>query len=193
MARKRTGPVPGYLRRKVPSALLMLVDGRKFIEILGLGLALILIYGPIVGPPDHNAISYLVAPLICPWIPAIYYLLRPIRPYSGYRGRWGTLGGMIGKDKTDPEAARLTALFASSDARAYILRAALRMSAILFAPLAVTALIAWQSLTWTLSSPDQFPGFAGGFIGSYIALFADVISWGILTWAKDAQPQSAPP
>jgi hypothetical protein len=171
--------------------LLMMADGRKFWVPFGLGLALVMIYGPIVGPPDHNGLRYLIAPLICPWIPAAYYLLRPIRPYSGYRGRWGTLGGMVGKDKTDPEAARLTALFASPEARNYIRRVALRMSAILFAPLVITALFASESLTWTPLSLWQFQGFTVGLIGSSIALFADVIDWGIRAWAKNARPTTA--
>ena len=74
------GPIPGRLRRKVPSALLMFVDGQRFWIVFGFGLALLAIYGPIVGTPDYDGFRYLLLPVLSPWVPALYYKLRPVNP-----------------------------------------------------------------------------------------------------------------
>jgi hypothetical protein len=47
------------------------------------------IYGPLVGPPDHDGFRYLLLPVLSPWVPALYYKLRPINPYSRSDGRRG--------------------------------------------------------------------------------------------------------
>ena len=128
----------------------MSVDGARFWTIFGLGLALLGIYGPVVGIPDHDGFRYLLLPLLCSWVPALYYKLRPIQPYSGYRGRWGDLGPMIGKDEKDAEAKSLVDLLRSGEGQAAVTRVAIRSSMVLFVPMALISLALWGSLTWTL-------------------------------------------
>ena len=177
------GTIPGRLRRKVPSALLMFVDGQRFLTIFGLGLVLIGIYGPLVGAPDHDGFRYLLLPLLCPWVPALYYKRRPIHPYSGYRGRWGDLGPMIGKDETDAEAKGLVDLLRSGDGQAAMTRVAIRSSMVLFVPKSLVSMVLWGSLTWTFWSPWLFFSIGMGVIGCWIAVFTQIISWGVRTWA----------
>jgi hypothetical protein len=178
------GPIPGRLRRKVPSALLMSVDGAPFWTIFGLSLALLGIYGPIVGTADHDGFRYLLLPLLCPWVPALYYKLRPIHPYSGYRGRWGDLGPMIGKDKTDAEAKGLVDLLRSNEGQAALTRVAILTSMALFVPMVLVSLALWGSLTWTFWSRWLFFGLSLSVIGCWIAVFTQIISWGVRTWAQ---------
>jgi hypothetical protein len=71
----------------------MFVDGQRFWTVFGFGVALLAIYGPLVGPPDHDGFRYLLLPVLSPWVPALWYKLCPINPYSGYRGRWQNLVG----------------------------------------------------------------------------------------------------
>ena len=189
MPAKKIKLVSGRFRRKVPPALLMFADGRKLWVVFGLGLALFGIYGPVVGPPDNDGWRYLLGPLILPWLPAIYYFFRPIRPYSGYRGRYGDLTGMIDKDETDPEAARLSALFRSDGARRFMMRTALTHSAILFAPLALATLALGDSVAWNLWTPWLVPSAVLGLIGSTIAFFAEIIHWGVVTWGHEPAPE----
>jgi hypothetical protein len=177
------GRIPGRLRRKIPPALLMFVDGRWFWTIFGLGLALFAIYGPIVGVPDHDGLRYLILPLLCPWIPASYYKLRPIHPYSGYRGRWHNLRGMIGKDQTDPEAKQLVELFQSAEGQAAMTRSAITISVLLFAPMAVACIALRDSLTWTFWSKGLFLSIGMSVIACWITLFTQIVSWGVRTWA----------
>jgi hypothetical protein len=179
------GPIPGGLRRKIPSALLMCVDGVRFWTIFGLGLALLGIYGPVVGTPDHDGFRYFLLPLLSPWVPALYYKLRPIHPYSGYRGRWGDLGPMIGKDETDAEAKRLVELFRSNEGQAAVTRVAILSSMVLFVPMALVSMALWGSLNWTFRSHWLFFSISLSVIGCWIAVFTQIISWGVRTWASD--------
>ena len=179
------GAIPGRLRRKIPSALLMGVDGARFWTIFGLGLALVGIYGPVVGAPDHDGFRYLLLPLLSPWVPALYYKLRPIHPYSGYRGRWGDLGPMIGKDERDAEAKRLVELFRSDEGQAAMTRVAVLSSMVLFVPMALVSMALWGSLTWTFWSRWLFFGVSLSLIGCWIAVFTQILSWGVWTWASD--------
>jgi hypothetical protein len=177
------GRIPGRLRRKVPSALLMFVDGRWFWTAFGLGLALLAIYGPIVGVPDHDGFRYLILPLLCPWIPSLYYKLRPIHPYSGYRGRWHNLGGMIGKDQTDAEAKSLVELLQSAEGQAAITRSAVIISILLFIPMVLVCIVLGPSLTWTFWSDWLFFGVSMSIIACWIIVFTQTINWGVRTWA----------
>jgi hypothetical protein len=62
--------IPERLRRKVPSALLMLADEHVSLTFFGLGLAILFLYGPVAGIPDHNGLRYLLGPPICASVPA---------------------------------------------------------------------------------------------------------------------------
>jgi hypothetical protein len=193
---KRLNLIPGRLRRKVPTALLMAADGHVFWTIFGLGLAIFFLYGPVVGTPDHNGLRYLLGPLICPSIPAAWYIWRPLNPYSGYRGRWGTLGPMLWKDKTDPDCARLVELFRSDHARRFLIGAAQRMSLVMLIPLAVAAFVLRKNLNWSIPSFWQVQGLLGAMIGTWIAVFASLMTWGLRTWAVELAPEevdSGPP
>lgn len=182
----RPSKIPGRLRRKVPSALLMFVDGRRFMTIFGLGLALFGIYGPVAGPPSHDGLRYLLLSLLCPALPTLYYKLRPVQPYSGYRGRWGDLGPMIGKDERDAEARQLRDLMRSAEAQGAMTRIGVRMAVILFVPMAIASAVLWPSLSWTLWSQVLFMSLVLGMIGCWIAVFAQLIGWGVTTWAARA-------
>ncbi len=159
------------------------VDGARFWTIFGLGLALVGIYGPVVGAPDHDGFRCLLLPLLSPWVPALYYKLRPIHPYSGYRGRWGGLGPMIGKDERDAEAKRLVELFRSDEGQAAVTRVAMLSSMVLFVPMALVSSALWGSLTWTFWSRWLFFGVSLSLIGCWIAVFTQILSWGVRTWA----------
>jgi hypothetical protein len=168
----------------------MIADGHTFWTIFGLGLATFFLYGPVAGKPDHNGWRYLLAPLICPWVPAVWYIWRPLHPYSGYRGRWGTLGPMLWKDKTDPECARLVELLRSEDARRYQTATAQRFALMMFLPLAIAALVLRKQLDWSISSFWQMQGLLGAIIGTWIAVFANLLTWGLRTWASEVAPEA---
>ncbi len=159
------------------------VDGARFWTIFGLGLALVGIYGPVVGAPDHDGFRCLLLPLLSPWVPALYYKLRPIHPYSGYGGRWGDLGPMIGKDERDAEAKRLVELFRSGEGQAAVMRVAMLSSMVLFVLMALVSIAFWGSLTWTFWSRWLFFGVSLSVIGCWIAVFTQILSWGVRTWA----------
>ena len=161
----------------------MFVDGRHFMTIFGLGLALLGIYGPVVGPVSHDGLRYLLLPLLFPSLPALYYKLRPVQPYSSYRGRWGELGPMIGKDERDAEARQLRDLMQSAEAQGAMTRIGVRMAASLLVPMAIASAVFWSSLSWMLWSQALFISLGFGIIGCWIAFFAQLIGWGVTTWA----------
>ena len=91
---------------------------------------------------------------------------------------------MLDLDDSEPEAKRLVQLFRSKEVRAFIIRTAMKLSGILFLVMVVATIAVRNSLSWLLLSPWFFPGFAGGCIGSYVALGNEYINWGLKTWAN---------
>jgi len=187
--------IPPALRRKISSALLMSVgrDGRA-LKMLGIGLAAAGLYGPITVNPDHNGVLYLLGPWIAPTVVALLYTFVPFRPYRGVF--WAK--NMHEVDEHDPVVMRLVELYKSDEARRHVWHESLKISGILFAILGTAAFLLRDSLNWTLpSSLNQFlwtqrqgpghwfwVGFIGSFIGSYLALSAAYIGWGLTTWVE---------
>ncbi len=175
-------PLPHELRSKVPPLVVMFLEQRIFWTLFGLALALFSLYGPIAGPHahDYNGYRYLLAPWVCPWVPAISYIIFPPNPYRGYPA---SFAGMVELDQRDPDAKRLAELFRSPEARHVLVRTTLKISAVLFVVMALVTVAVRDSLTWSFSSYWLIPGLLGGAIGSLGALRSQVISWGLRNWA----------
>jgi len=108
----------------------MLDEQRRFFTLFGIGLALLTLHGPVVGRTDYNRLRYLLAPWVCPVLLAAYDSLRPFNPYeSGAAG----YAGMVGDDSADPDARRLSTIFASNEAGHSLWLTAGRLSSQLFA------------------------------------------------------------
>jgi hypothetical protein len=122
--------VPRHLVAKVPPMLLMSLSLRTFWNIFGVGLGLLLLYGPITGiNQDHNGLRYLLGPLIGPTVALSFLLLCPFNPYRGSAAR---LSGMENRDKWDPEARRLVELFRSNAARRFLVTSSMKISCVLY-------------------------------------------------------------
>jgi hypothetical protein len=180
------------LRSKLTPGLNMLLDMGSFTYWFGIGMAVLLLYGPIVGPhKDHNLFRYIVAPWICPFLVAGYYRVAGYNPYgtrSGY-SFWGW--GRPGFDKTDADAKRLVDTFRSVDAKRAVLRCSLRVSVTIFALIAIAALASRHSLSLSLWSYWTGQGFLGCCLGSYIAVSWLFVNWGVQNWARDANAVGA--
>jgi hypothetical protein len=172
------------LRRKVPPMLLMFDDQRTFWTLLGMGLAVLMLYGPVVGRRDHNALRYLLGPWLCPAVVAAYYYFKPFTPYSVGAAR---IADMVDDHTRDPDARRLVEVFQSKEARHFLVRATLKLSSRLFGIMMFLALLHWQSLTWTLTSSWLGGGLIGGWIGSFIVLMVEISHWGLERWEADSR------
>jgi hypothetical protein len=161
--------------------LFMFLEQRTFWALFGIAFCVLTLYGPWVGPPDNNGYRYLLAPLLCPMLPALYYLFRPLNPYKGPAAR---LGGMTDFDKSDNDAARLVQLFSSKEARDYLWQTAMKISAVLFAIMAVITIACRNSLNWSFPSPWLGQGVIGCCIGSFITLGTEYVRWSLGTWAN---------
>lgn len=173
--------VPSELRGKIQPLVLTFFERPVWVILFGLGFALLSLYGPIIGPPDHNGFRYLLAPWVCPWIGAAYFLFVP---YNPYRGSPLFVGKMLDLDQRDPDARRLVQLFESQEARRVLVRIVLKISAILFMIMALITLIIPDSLNWSFSSYWLIPGVLGCCIGSSIVIAAQYIGWGLRNWAS---------
>ena len=175
--------IPRELRAKAPPLLLMFVKQRVYWTIFGLGLAVFLLYGPISGPnaPDHNGLRYLLAPWICPWGAAIYYMFVPFNPYSS--GSVSRFAGMIDYNKRDSDANRLVEVFRSPATRHALIRVTLRISVILFLIMMLITIIIRHSLTWSFSSYWLGEGLLGGTVGASIAVGSEYVNSGVRFWA----------
>jgi hypothetical protein len=158
----------------------------------GLGLAAFCLYGPIAGASDHNGFRYLVGPWICPSVTAVFRSLFPFRPYRGIM----FVDRTRDVDTTDRVSMRLVEIYRSNEARGYLWRQCLKLSAILFVIMGLLSLPVQHSLNWSFpyslyqsmpssASRDWFwLGWGGGILGSYIALMTDYVTWGLMRWAN---------
>jgi hypothetical protein len=169
------------LRNKVPPILFMFLEQRRFWILFGIGFCILMLYGPVVGHPDHNGYRYLLGPVLCPMACAIYMVVRPFNPYKGFAAR---LGGMIDSHESEPDARRLLELFKSDLARHHIWRTTAKVSGVLFLFMAIAAAVLRNSLNWTILSPWFGQGLIGGCLGSFVAIGAEYIGWGLKTWAS---------
>jgi len=169
------------LRRKVPPMVLMMADLRTFWTLFGMGLAVAMLHGPIVGRPDYNGLRYLLGPWLCPVAGTAYYFLWPFNPYRVTAT--DRMAGPFTCNARDPDAQRLIQVFQSKAARHFLLRATLQISGQLFGIMVLLAVLHWRSLTWTLTSFWLAPGLVVGGIGSSIVLGVELISWGLSRWA----------
>jgi hypothetical protein len=172
--------IPDDLRRKVPRMMLMYVDQPTFGLVFGLGLAVFMLHGPVVGQVDYNGLRFLLAPWLCSPFAAACHVLRP---YNPYRGTWAEWASMIDKDHVDADAKRLRHLFRSAEARRFLLRASVKTSLMLFVAMTLLAVAHRKSLNWTLVSPWLGQGLIGGFFGAFVALKTQFLNWGVKRWA----------
>ncbi len=186
--------LPPELRRKISPALYTLIAQQSsFMRYFGLGLAAFCLYGPIAGASDHNGFRYLVGPWICFGVTAVFRSFFPFRPYRGilFVDRTHDI------DTTDPASMRLVEVYRSIEARRYLWRQCLKLSAILFVIMGLLSLPVRDSLNWFFPyslyqsvpssvSRDWFwLGWGGGILGSHIALMTDYVTWGLTTWAGE--------
>ncbi len=170
------------LRRKVPSFVLMFLEQRPFWLLFGIGLCIFSLYGPIIGrPADHNGFRYLLGPIVCPIPSFLYYWVHPFNPYRGPAARFA---GMIDRDKTDEEANRLVQVFQSPQARVFLARTTILLSAVLFLIMALITLAFRNSLNWLPVSSWLGQGLIGALIACFVTLGSAYIAWGLETWAR---------
>lgn len=173
---------PAILRNKVPAMVFMFVEQRYFGFFFGVAICVVALHGPLIGRRDPNGFRYLLGPLVCPAICAVYFLLRPFNPYRGVAAR---LGRVLEADQPGSDEKCLVDLFKSKLARQFILRTAAKISGLLLLLMAVIAGIERNSLSWSLFSYWSVPGILCGCIGSFIALGSEYIAWGLRTWAAE--------
>jgi len=166
--------VPPDLKHKFPARLLMLIGWRSWGQPLWIGVCLLMLYGPVVNTPNHNVFLYLIGPWVCPMIPALYYMLVPLKP-----GRYD------GIDLQDPDVKRLIALFQSGDARRFLFKMALKLSLILFVPMLFITIVLRKSLNWIFPSPWFGPGILGCCIGSWLYIGGELANWGLNKWVAN--------
>jgi hypothetical protein len=176
---------PRNLKVKI-SPSLFLAYGRSgvFMKLFGIGLAAMGLHGTLVlhpgEQPHHSGLMFLIGPWFFPAIVVIGYTFFPFRPYRGTR--------FVEKkrdiDVTDPVVMHLVELFKCTEARRHLwCRTFLGISGILFLVMGLFAVLHRHTLSWSLSPVDL--GGAGLAIGgSLIAVSADLISWGLKTWAE---------
>jgi len=174
---------PPALRNKVPPMILMFLDQRFFFTLFGMVFCIFTLYGPLVGRPDHNGYRYLLAPLVCPLLPALYFIFWPFDPFRGSAAR---LAGMVDYDKSDQGAKRLSEVLASREARQFIWRTTTVISGALFAVMVILAVIVRSSLNWLFPSAWLGQGLIGCCIGCFIALGTEYVRWGLTTWANQS-------
>jgi hypothetical protein len=173
----------GKLRRKVPPYVVMFLDQRQLWSLLGMGLCLLSLYGPLIGhDPDHNGLRYLLGPFVYPLPSLVFYLVNHFSPYRGPAAR---LARMVDMDKYDADAKRLVEIFQSVDADRVLLRVTILLSVALFIIMALVAYIFRSSLNWSPVSPWQAYGLAGGCIGSLLVIGTQYVVWGLKTWAAE--------
>lgn len=172
--------IPDDLRRKVPRMILMYVEQRAFWTFFGLGLAVFLLHGPLVGRRDYNGFRFLLGPWLCSAMAAACHLLWP---YNPYQGTWAQFASLTDDDRVDADAARLAQLLKSAETRRFLFRTTVKISSVLFVAMTLPAVLHWKSLNWTLASPWLGQGLIGGFVGVFIALKTELLNWGLKWWA----------
>ena len=144
--------IPRKLAVLLPPTVRMFGEQFPFSKWFGIGLAIFLLYGPVVGAHgDHNGFRYLLAPLVCPWFAAVYYRLAPLNVYHGYAAR---ISGLLNFDERNDDAQRFVTLFQSAETRSFAWRAARSVALFEVIIMAVLTLAnaAAGTLTWALSS-----------------------------------------
>ncbi len=141
---------PRVLRDKVLSMMFMFLEQKRFWTLFGIGFRVFMLFEPLVGRPDHNGCRYLIAPLVCPIGPALYFIFRPFDPTRGPAAR---LSGMVDRDRSDQDAKRLGEVLGSQEARKFIWRTTAMISGALFAVMAIVAITFRNSLNGLFPSP----------------------------------------
>jgi hypothetical protein len=165
----------------VPPMVFMFLEQRSFWTLFGIVFCIFTLIGPLFGHPDHNIYRYLLAPLVCPIAPALYFVLKPFNPYKGPAAR---LSGMTDRDKSDQDAKCLVQLFRSKEAQRFIWRTTAKISGVLFLLMSIMTTVVRDSLNWSFSSRGLGPGLMGCVLGSFIALGAEYVGWSLTTWAR---------
>jgi hypothetical protein len=179
--------VPQELARVLPPTVRIFAEQFPLSKWFSIGLAIFLLYGPVIGPhADHNGWRYLLGPLICPLLAALYYRFTPPNPYRGYSARYA---GLLNLDKRDANAQRFVSLFQSAAARSFVWRAMEKVALVELTVMAIVILAtgATGKLNWSIASSWSWQGFIGCCIGSFIAVGSEVFAWVLRKWVADAQ------
>jgi hypothetical protein len=192
MVATKTSVAPELKRKISPGLHTMVAEHSVSLWLFGLGLAAFLLYGPVVGVRDHNGFRYLLGPWFCPAIVAAYRTIVPFTPFRGTTFVEHTYD----VDRTDPAVMRLVELYKSSEAVRYLWKQTLKFAAVLFVIMGFLALLTRGSLRWSFpysldgsaaSDTSRYwfwMGWIGGCLGSFIALMADYITWGLRLWSS---------
>ena len=177
---------PRELKGKVSPSLAGYAGKSKLVSVLGIGLSIFALYGPMVGPPDHNIVLYLFGSLACPNFAALLLTVFPFRPY---RGSPFVRPGTKDVDTSDPQVIRLVEIYQPSKAWRFLWYTAAKISGILLASmgvLTVSLTLAAQPLNWSFSSPWFWHGMLGCCLFSWLTLGVQYIAWGFKQWTGDS-------
>jgi hypothetical protein len=172
------------LKGRVFSGLIWYSQQGTFVLCFSIPVAILMLFGPIAGRTDHNAIRYLAGPFICPFTAACCLTVFPFKPYRG-----SPFDGHKAEpvDSSDPAIKRLVALFASHSAKIFIWRAAIKLSCMLFVIMATLAFLIRQSLSWSLESSWFIYGLLGCSLFCWLAIGAQSLGWGFAAWLAESQ------
>jgi len=170
--------IPRELAPLLPPTVRMFADQFPFSKWFGVALAIFLLFGP---NGDRNGSRYLLTPLVCPLLTALYYRLLPPNIYRGYSAR---ISGLLDFNERNNDAQRFLALFESVAARSFLWRVARNVALLEFTVMAVLTLACalTGTLTWSVSSSWLWQGFIGCCLGSFIAVGSDVFAWVLRRW-----------
>jgi hypothetical protein len=171
--------IPFELKGRISPSILTVVETNGFWRAFGIGLSILMLYGPVWGQPDHNGIRYIVGPFAFPCLGAIYYTLRPFRPYRGtiFVERTRDI------DTTDPLVMRLVEIYKSPAARRFLWLSTTKMAFVQLVCMGFLTVLVRHSLHWTLVSPWFWAGAVGCSLFSWIALSSEYVAWGLRKWA----------
>jgi hypothetical protein len=149
--------------------------------------------------PEHNGLLFLLGPWVCPTaIALLWSALFSRRRFRIYRGNPFAAHNYVDTGD-DPVVMRLADLFNSDEARRHLWHASLKVSSLVFAILAVAALLLHNSLNWAYPSFENhffwtarrgiagywfWPGLFGCCLFSFLALVSEFFRWCLTTWAK---------
>src|SRR5690348_5424076 len=174
--------IPLHLRSKVSSLLFLMADWSFRTAgylIIGTG-AFVLFTFPGNVSGTHSLSCYLLGPL-SPALPALWYTLRPFKPY---RGNPFSQGGARPVDQNDPAVMRLVELFRSHEGKRALWRSAAKESAILYLFAVVFAVLNLRPLNWDLDPLSIAIPIGFGSLFSLVWFGTDYVSWGMRTWIQ---------
>jgi hypothetical protein len=192
--------LPTELKGKFPRRELMLVQGRVFWELFGLGLCLA---GPSLTGLRGGIVWARHSPLyvwtcfaavgavLGPMASVLVLLWFPIQPYRD--SLYFPARRSLPADKRDPIAKRVADLFASAAARRFTMQAGLKLSAILLLTMTIITALRWEALANSLGeypSKQLAPSYILCAIGAFGILKVEILNWAFKNWDGGVPPSS---